>query len=667
MQLISTAASREAAARPVLSPAPPDAGGWIRRLGPFLRVHRRRVVIAVAASVVGQVVVALTPVIEKVIVDDTLVSSDRPAGPLIALLVVAGLVSFVLAAVRRSVGGRVALDVSYDLRTSVFDRLQRMDFTTHDRMDTGQVVSRASSDVGMMLAILSIVPILLGNVVLLVVSLVVMMILSPPLTLIALIIVPLLLVTGLRMRRAVFPATWDAQQRAGEVAGVVDEAVTGVRVVKGFGQEQRELRHLADSAGDLYRSRARLVRIQSVFVPTLSSIPVLGQVAVLAVGGWLAIEGHLSLGSFLAFSSYLLQLVSPVRMVATTLAVAQQARAGGERLLDILDTPSLVVDRDDATTIGPVEHEIRFEDVHFRHDPDGHEVLTGFDLTIPAGQIVALVGASGSGKSTATMLLPRFYDVSAGRITIDGVDVRDATVHSLRAQVAVAFEEVFLFSDSVRANIAYGRPDATEDEIVAVARIAQADEFIRRLPDGYATIVGERGLTLSGGQRQRIALARALLTDPSVMILDDATSSIDAETEERIHGELQAVVGDDAAHRRTTILIAHRQSTLRLAERIVVLDGGRVVDDGTYEELVATSPTFRELFLGPTTVELARAVAVRAAAADAEVAAHAGTIEPTAWPYERVEGRRLAASVRVATTTGANPGGAGRGAGAGGT
>jgi ATP-binding cassette, subfamily B, bacterial len=653
MRLLSARASRAANVRPVLVPAPPP-GGWLRRLGPFLAIHKGRIAFAVAASVLGQVVVALTPVIEKVIVDDTLVTSTRPIAPLLALLILFGLISFAMACTRRLLGGRVALDVSYDLRTAVYDHLQRLDFATHDRMDTGQVVSRASSDVGMMLAILSIVPILLGNVVLLVVSLIVMSILSPALTLIALLIVPLLLITGLKMRRAVFPATWDAQQRAGEVAGVVDEAVTGVRVVKGFGQEQRELRHLSDTAGDLYRSRTRLVRIQSLYTPTLSSIPVFGQVAVLAVGGWLAIEGHLTLGTFLAFSSYLVQMVSPVRMVATALAVAQQARAGGERLLDILDTPIGIVDAPDAVSIGPVRGEIRFDDVHFRHTPDAADVLAGFDLTVRAGETVALVGASGSGKSSAVMLVPRFYDVSSGRITIDGIDVRDATLRSLRGEIAVAFEEVFLFSDSVRANIAYGRPDASEEEIVAVARLAQADGFIRHLPMGYDTTVGERGLTLSGGQRQRIALARALLTNPSVVVLDDATSSIDAETEERIHDALQAIVTDDEQRRRTTILIAHRQSTLRLADRIVVVDHGRVVDDGTYDELVATSAVFRELFLGPSTVEIARAVAMEVSVVEE---AEALTVEAAAWPHQRVDGRHLAAMARVPTTAGANPGG----------
>ncbi len=601
--------------------------------------------IAVGASIVGQVAVALTPVIEKVIVDDTLVRDARPIAPLLTLLVVAGAFSFVMACVRRYLGGKVALDVSYDLRTAVYDRLQRLDFAAHDRMDTGQVVSRASSDVGMLLALLSIMPILLGNVVLLAVSLIVMAVLSPPLTLVALLLVPALLVTGVRMRKSIFPATWDSQQRAGEVAGVVDEAVTGVRIVKGFGQEQRELDHLATAAAGLYRSRTRLTRLQARFTPTLSSIPVVGQVAVLAIGGWLAIHGHITLGTFLAFSSYLVQMVAPVRMVATTLAISQQARAGGERLLDILDTESRVRESDDARPIPIAHHEIRFEHVSF--DYGGKLVLDDFDLTIPAGQTIALVGASGSGKTTAAMLLPRFYDTAAGRITIDGVDVRDASFDSLRRQIGVVFEEAFLFSDSVADNIRYGRPDASIDDVVAAARLAQADGFISMLPAGYTTVVGERGLTLSGGQRQRIALARAMLTDPSVLILDDATSSIDAETEERIHDALHA-----ATSARTTILIAHRQSTLRLADRIVVIADGRVADDGTYDDLVASSPAFRELFLGPD-------VPIIDDEPDSEPTAN-GDVTTAAWPHHRVGERRLAATAATgAANNGTRRGGMG--------
>ncbi|MBV8236615.1 MAG: ABC transporter ATP-binding protein, partial [Acidimicrobiia bacterium] len=423
--------------------------------------------------------------------------------------------------------------------------------------------------------------------------LVIMLILSPVLTLVALAVVPLLFVVALRMRSGVFPASWDAQQEAAEVAGVVDEAVTGVRVVKGFGQEDRELTRLTDRAHTLFRSRMRLVRIQALYVPTLQALPAFGQVAVLALGGWLALHGEITLGTFLAFSSYLVQLAAPARMFAGLVAVGQQARAGAERIFELLESNPLVTESDDAHPLPPVRGQIDFDDVRFgymRSEP----VLDGFSLHVHPGEVVALVGASGSGKSTVSLLLPRFYDVQDGSVRIDGTDVRDVTLDSLRHQIGVVFEESFLFSDSVRNNIAFGVPDATFDDVIAAARAAEAHEFILALPDGYDTVVGERGLTLSGGQRQRVALARALLTDPHVLILDDATSSVDARIEEEIHATLRRLLED-----RTTLLIAHRRSTLRLADRIAVVDSGRVVDSGTHEELMARCGLYRRLLAGP--------------------------------------------------------------------
>ncbi len=338
-------------------------------------------VIALGASVVGQGLMALAPLLQKVVIDDGLVARTRPVAPWLVALVVVGLVSFAAAVVRRWVGGRVSLDVQYDLRNAIYERLQRLDFAGHDQLQTGQLVSRASSDLGLIQGLLAFLPIMLGNLVMVVLALVIMTILSPALTLIMVVTLPLLGVVALRLRRKVFPATWDAQQRMGEVAGVVDEAVSGVRVVKGFGQEDRELAHLAASAEGLYASRVRLVRLQARFTSTMQAIPALAQVAVLALGGWLAIEGNLTLGTFLAFSAYLVQLVAPVRMLAGLFTVGQQARAGAERILDVLDANAVVVEADDAHALPEAQGDVRFEGVRFGYTRS-QPVLDGLDLHV---------------------------------------------------------------------------------------------------------------------------------------------------------------------------------------------------------------------------------------------------------------------------------------------
>jgi ATP-binding cassette subfamily B protein len=566
--------------------------GWVRRLWGYMMRHRRDVTLAVSAAVLGSVCQTIVPLVERQIVDGVVISRNSSLWPWLVLLLGLALASFGFLYLRRYRGGRVALGVQYDLRNAMHDHLQVMDFDNLDRMPTGQLVARANSDSTLVQGLLSFFPIMSGNILLMLFSLGVMIYLSPLLAVVSVIIAPTLLMVSYRMRRRVFPATWDGQQREGDVIQIVDEDLNGVRVVKAFGQEQREVERVADAAQTLYGSQMRAVRLQSRYQPLLEAIPAVGQVGILAFGGWLALHHEISLGTFLAFSTYIVQLVSPARQLAGVLTIGQQARAGIERIFQLLDLQPAIADAPDALELPVLKGEIVFSDIHFAYG-SGAPVLQGLDLRIGAGERVAIVGPSGSGKSTVAMLVSRFYDPDSGRVTVDGHDVRSVTLDSLRRQVGVVFEDSFLFSDTVRANIAYGRPLATDAEIEAAAEVAQAHAFITALPNGYDTVVGERGLTLSGGQRQRIALARAIVSDPRILILDDATSAIDSKVEEAIHDGLRGVMAD-----RTTLLIAHRQSTLHLADRIVVLLEGRVADQGTHDELLGRSAAYRTLLSG---------------------------------------------------------------------
>ncbi len=565
---------------------------WVRRLWGFMMRHRRDVKLAVSAALLGSVCQTVIPLVERQIVDGVVVAQNSSLWPWLVLLVALALASFGFLYVRRYRGGRVALSVQYDLRNAMHSHLQVMDFDNLDRMPTGQVVARANSDSALVQGLLSLFPIMSGNILLMLFSLGVMIYLSPLLSVVSLIIAPTLLFVSYRMRRQIFPATWDGQQREGDVIQIVDEDVNGVRVVKAFGQEQRELERVAGASQTLYGSQMRAVRLQSRYQPMLEAIPTIGQVAILAFGGWLALQHEITLGTFLAFSTYIVQLVAPARQLAGVMTVGQQARAGIERIFQLLDLKPSIIDQPDAVELPLLRGDVTFSDVHFAYG-EGAPVLQGVDLKIGAGERVAIVGPSGSGKSTVAMLVSRFYEPDQGSVLVDGHDVRRVTLDSLRRQIAIVFDDSFLFSDTVRSNIAYGRPDASGEEIEAAARVAQAHEFILELPRDYDTVVGERGLTLSGGQRQRIALARAIVADPRILILDDATSAIDSKVEEAIHEGLRTVMAE-----RTTLLIANRQSTLHLADRIVVLVQGRVIDEGTHDELVARSAVYRTLLSG---------------------------------------------------------------------
>ncbi|MGW4110311.1 ABC transporter ATP-binding protein [Actinosynnema sp. NPDC004786] len=619
--------------------------GWIRRLATACWQHRALVVWSVLAAVVGVGLQAVGPLLIKVAVDDAMAGRTDRLAVLAAALVGLELLTFGTAFVRRFLGGKLAVDVQHDLRQAVFGAVQRLDGPKQDALRTGQVVSRSITDLQLVNSLLSMTPLAFGTVVFAVAAVVAMFWLSPLLTLVALVILPAVGVVAARSRLTLFPATWSAQQRAADVAQQVEETVTGVRVVKGFGQEEREVSRLESRARLLFAERMRAARLTSRPAATLGSLPYLGQVAVLALGGWLALRGEVTLGTFLAFATYVATLVGPTRLLASLMVTAQLARAGVERVYELIDSQPDVVDGEREVPAGPVAVELR--DVTFgytRSEP----VLSGVSLRVEPGETLAIVGTAGSGKSTVSLLLPRFYDVHEGAVSVGGVDVRELRLSSLRQAVGTVFEEAFLFSDTVRANIAYGRPDASDEQVRAAARAAEAHAFIEALPNGYDTVVGERGLTLSGGQRQRVALARALLSDPRVLVLDDATSAVDNATEAAIHRTLAAVTAE-----RTTLLIAHRRSSLALADRIAVLDAGRVVDVGTHAELHGRCRLYRDLLAGPG--EAIEQVDPRA---DARLEPGPDGTTPELWPESESDGLAVRAANRAAgPATGARGGG----------
>ncbi|HEY5431646.1 MAG TPA: ABC transporter ATP-binding protein [Solirubrobacteraceae bacterium] len=583
---------------------------WVRRALPVVKAHKVTLVTALTLSFVGLVLQVQIPNLLNEAVTNSLQHHTVALSHYVTLVFALAVGAGASAYVARLFLLRTAYAMEFDLRNIIYAHLTRMSFAFYDRVQSGQLISRANSDIRSVQMYLTFAPSILVQCAVALVAFGYMLSINVPLAFVAMATTPLVYFSSVRMRKQIFPVSWLIQQRLADVATIVDENINGVRVVKSFVAEPRELRTLAGAADRLKWAYIRDADIRARFTPTVQNLPQLGLALVLIFGGWLVIHGHLQVGAILAFSAYITMLQPPFQLLGMLIMLGQRAKASAGRIYQILDEAPTVTDRPDATALTHCEGDVSFAAVSFAYG-DGTEVLHDFTLHLRPGETVAMVGRTASGKTTVSRLLPRFYDVTGGALEVDGHDVRDLTLASLRSQTGVVLDEPFLFTASLRENIAYGRPDASLPEIEAAARAAGAERFIAELPDGYDTVVGERGYTLSGGQRQRVAIARTLLVNPPILVLDDATSAVDVQVEQEIHEGLRVLMAG-----RTTLVVAHRLSTIGLADRVVLLDGGRIVADGTHAELLQSTPLYVEVL---AQVEEADRQARRAGAEDDEI------------------------------------------------
>jgi ATP-binding cassette subfamily B protein len=561
---------------------------FVRLLG-FLRPYRRAVAVSFALAAVAMGAGVLIPFLVGQTIDRVR-HGRTDLWPLVGAILAAGVLRLAFSVSRRLVAGRVSLGVEYDLRNRMYAHLQSLEVAFFDEQQTGQLMSRATVDLQAVRFFLGYGLIFIAqSAITIVVAAAVMIAVNPGLAAIALFPTPFVLWAAYRYGIRNRPASQEVQQRIAELTAEAEESISGVRLVKAFAREERQLARFTRATGRVFDQSMVSTRLRAFYNPFIGFLPQLGLAAVLLVGGRQAVHGNITLGEFVAFYGYVTLLSSPVRMLGVALGMSQRAVASGARVFEILDRAPRMTSPPGAPRLPAGDGRVELRGVSFTYET-GDAVLNDIDLDVEAGRTVAIVGPTGSGKTTLVALLPRLYDPTAGSVSIDGADLRSVDVTSLREEVGLVSDDPFLFSDTIRENIAYARPDASDDEVVAAATRAGIHDFIAGLPDGYGTLVGERGLTLSGGQRQRVAIARALIKDPRVLILDDATSSVDATTEAEIKRALRELMQG-----RTTFVIGHRLSTVALADEIVVLEDGRVAARGSHEELLESSPLYREI------------------------------------------------------------------------
>jgi ABC-type multidrug transport system fused ATPase/permease subunit len=576
---------------PAETPKHPHLRIFARLLG-FLGPYKWSLAVSIVLAAASQAAaIALIRVTQSIIDKGIRPGDQEVVWILVGVIAALGLVKALLMVGRRFISGKQALGVEFDMRNALYGHLLRLSFGFYDRHQTGQLMSRATVDLQGVRFFLGYGLIFFAqNLFTIVGATAIMFWTDWRLALVALAITPALIVLAYRYSSVSHPVLRDVQQKIADVTTVAEENIVGVHVVKSFAQEEVEAQKFAQRSEAVFQRTVDANRQRSIYVPLLSFIPLLAQAAILLVGGWMVVHDELTVGEFFAFNLYVSLLIMPLRMLGMWIGQSQRATASGERIFQILDEPEEIAERPGAIELPPGEGRITFEGVTFGYDPE-RPVLDGIELEVKPGRSIAVIGHTGSGKTTLTALVPRFYDVTTGSVLVDGTDVRDVTLTSLRRSIAVISQDPFLFSTTVRENIAFGAPDATDEEVERAARLAQAHEFVAALPQGYETVIGERGITLSGGQRQRIAIARAIVTNPRILILDDATASVDATTEAKIRAGLR-----EAMEGRTTLIIAHRLSTISLADEIVVLDHGRIAARGTQGELAERSAVYREIY-----------------------------------------------------------------------